>query len=372
MTGLVPPAIGYLRPDELPAFWDFLENHWRPGHALAVSPPLMNWMYLDRERGHYRFVIARDPRDRQIAAVLGFLPLCHFDPALGGRDIWLQLWKVRDDRRGLGLGTALFQFLKKEWHPRSVCGFGLSEGVKRTYARLGFTLGVLNHYYRVNPASPLRLLRGPVRLPPRSDRPADGLRWVRLADPISFDRWAERLDWRTASQMVPAKSAAYFRGRYFDHPVYRYEVLALAREQRALGIVVLRQAFAGGASALKWVDYGGDFESLGATGGIWNEVLAETGAEYIELHNLGIPSGILARAGFHRRFPGSEAIVPSYFEPFEARNVDIAYAHWTWSDARYCIFKGDSDQDRPSIIPAAASRGVAVNPHSRPSSPEAP
>jgi hypothetical protein len=360
MGHLEPRTIEFLTPETLPRFRDFLEQHWRAQHALSVCPPLLDWMYLDRERGHYRFVVSRSQTDGTIEAVLGFLPLSHFDPLLGGGDLWLQLWKVRDDRRGLGLGTALFQFLKNSRHPRSVCGFGLSEGVKRTYARLGFTLGVMNHYYRVNPTdSEPRLLRGYRAGRTVEDDSAGGLRWVALADEQVFEEWAARLDSRVCSQTVPAKSAEYFRRRYFNHPVYRYEVFALAQGEKTLGILVLRQAFHGSDSALKWIDYHGDFESLAGTGGLWRDLLVHYRAEYIEFHNLGIPSGILARAGFSRRFPGSDIIVPSYFEPFEAVNVDIAYAHWTWSDGRYCIFKGDSDQDRPSIIPSQASSPVS-------------
>src|SRR4051794_4739147 len=95
-----PAEIGFLKPSELPAFRAFLEKHWLPGHALSVSPRLMDWMYLDRRQDHYHFVVARDPSDGSLEAVLGFLPLDHFDAGLAARDLWLQLWKVRDDRRG--------------------------------------------------------------------------------------------------------------------------------------------------------------------------------------------------------------------------------------------------------------------------------
>lgn len=41
-------------------------------------------------------------------------------------------------------------------------------------------------------------------------------------------------------------------------------------------------------------------------------------------------------------------MLPHYFEPLERRNKDIAFGHIAPPGARYRMFKGDSDQDRPN------------------------
>jgi hypothetical protein len=43
-----------------------------------------------------------------------------------------------------------------------------------------------------------------------------------------------------------------------------------------------------------------------------------------------------------------ELIIPSYFEPFEQRNVKIELAYK--AKFQYVAFKGDADQDRPNIV----------------------
>ena len=46
----------------------------------------------------------------------------------------------------------------------------------------------------------------------------------------------------------------------------------------------------------------------------------------------------------------SNVIVPKYFEPFEKKNINLDFAYKVNSKSLYFIFKGDSDQDRPSYI----------------------
>ena len=49
--------------------------------------------------------------------------------------------------------------------------------------------------------------------------------------------------------------------------------------------------------------------------------------------------------------PQGEVVIPNYFEPFLQENIVITAAVRNPSDERYVIFKGDSDQDRPSERP---------------------
>ena len=69
-------------------------------------------------------------------------------------------------------------------------------------------------------------------------------------------------------------------------------------------------------------------------------------AEYIDCLNYGISQETFLNMGFLVR---ENIIIPNYFEPFEQRNVDIEFAFSSKSD-EYVIFKGDSDQDRPSFF----------------------
>ncbi|EOW3520763.1 hypothetical protein ACOWVB_000374 [Campylobacter coli] len=53
--------------------------------------------------------------------------------------------------------------------------------------------------------------------------------------------------------------------------------------------------------------------------------------------------------GFNLKKQEDKNIIPNYFEPFEKKNILIKFAYKTKVN-NYAIFKGDSDQDRPSVL----------------------
>ena len=48
-------------------------------------------------------------------------------------------------------------------------------------------------------------------------------------------------------------------------------------------------------------------------------------------------------------------VIPNYFEPFAKSNVEIDYMISTAAGRPFRIVKGDSDQDRPNIVPVVTS-----------------
>lgn len=73
----------------------FIDAHWRRGHVLATSRPLMDWQYR-AESDRYNFLLALQESD--LLGVLGYIPTRRYDPALAENNVlWLTLWKIRDD-----------------------------------------------------------------------------------------------------------------------------------------------------------------------------------------------------------------------------------------------------------------------------------
>ena len=56
----------------------------------------------------------------------------------------------------------------------------------------------------------------------------------------------------------------------------------------------------------------------------------------------------MVSAGFVQNRNDGQNIIPDYFEPFERRNVKLDF--FTDLKEPFCMFKGDGDQDRPSIM----------------------
>ena len=72
-------------------------------------------------------------------------------------------------------------------------------------------------------------------------------------------------------------------------------------------------------------------------------------AEYVDFYTLGLEKE-LQLAGLNNLNDFDEKIIlPSYFEPFELTNVPLFYSYKSFFQKQY-IFKGDGDQDRPSIL----------------------
>jgi hypothetical protein len=166
-----------------------------------------------------------------------------------------------------------------------------------------------------------------------------------------FERLADA-GWPESTGMVPRKTARYFHARYVCHPLYSYRVLALIDREAVVGLLAARTAEHNGRRALRIVDFLGPPDLVGRVGQVLQSLIQEQDAEYADVYNAGIGAAAFERAGFRRVDPDGGDIVPDHFEPFERRNVRL----W-FSIKGVCepvLFKGDSDQDRPSAVPDVA------------------
>ncbi len=330
----------------------FIDNHWKRHHALAVSPELMDWQHYDRDNKCYNFVVANDTETGEIHGVLGFIPTSQFDNSLSvRREMWLALWKVRSDVQGSGVGLSLLFFLIKSKTPRYISALGLTDRVIPIYKYLGYTTGYLHQYYIVNEDKKDFSLVGSFdgRYKSCCEDIVDKKVLIKY-DKSTFSELSGKFEYIQPEAEVPGKSLAYLQNRYVLHPLYKYHIYSVADGGKEVGIIVVRVVSHGSSRALRIVDYYGSPESLLGTLEEFQELLRIHDAEYVDFYNLGFDEELVVRVGFLKRNQSSGIIIPNYFEPFEKKNINIAFAFK--SDAAFhCLaFKGDSDQDRPSSI----------------------
>jgi hypothetical protein len=336
--------IDFASADQGPALMGFIDSHWRKGHVLAIDRVLFDWQYFDQRRGRYNFITATDDAG-EIQAILGFIPLCQFDPDIElGRLVWLAIWRVTDAFAGLRLGKSLLDHLIEMIQPKIIGANAISDSAAHRYRSAGYVLGRLAHHYVVNPNkrdfSLLDMTRDQRDALPSRPTP------TRTIEKID----AEKFVMAAANWMgEPRKSPRYYDNRYFRHPSYDYWPMRIRDGARTIGLLVVRQCEHAGARALRIVDVLGPAESF--IGVSWDRWLGVTDAEYVDLYSAGLSWGVLYRAGFMRREPKSlGAIVPNYFEPFSRTNVEIDVMTSVPVGPSYRIFKGDSDQDRPNQV----------------------
>jgi hypothetical protein len=333
--------IRFATEQDLPDLCAFLDTHWRKDHVFVRHPELLVWQHGRRDGDTIHFLIARDRRTSAIHAVNGVIALAQFDPELAPhRDVWLAIWK-RIEAPGIDatLGLALYRALIDLLAPRSIGVLGLSSTAKTLYRFLGFETGVASHYYVRGP--------GPFRLAAFDGAPEEEAPLGESPIATLEDEPPGALAEIRAASRPPHKSAAYARARYVEHPVYRYRFLVARVGGEARCALVVRRARAAGGSALRIVDVHGDLGAVGSLEVPLRELLAREGGEYIDCVTAGLDPSIWRGAGFARKEGG--VVIPDYFDPFERKNVELAYAFRS-EEPGYVFFKGDGDQDRPNTM----------------------
>ncbi len=293
--------------DDYPAICAYLEAHWRKGHIFTKSKALFDWQHWNKVKQHYHFVLGCAP-DGSIHGVFGFIPNGQWDPALGYESIWLAIWSVCDEAKGHGLGRRLLAFIEDIYKPNFIGTNGATEMTLRMYEERGYVTGTLEQWYCMHGDTK----RG------------------RYANPgPSFDE--------------PRKSLDYAFNRYNEHPFYKYRFDDVGDGS---AFVVSRRCESPNGDALRVVDFFGAPTALESVN--WERMAHEEDVDYIDIFCAGVPALCLERAGFTRRI-GNEIIIPNHFEPYENRNIEINYAVKCAQPWR--ILRGDSDMDRPNVLP---------------------
>lgn len=322
----------------------FLQEHWRRDHVFVRRPELMDWQHRAPD-GRLNFVLARG--EGEIAALLGFIPTQHYDPDVDA-DVFLAIWKVRDDLSGTGLGLQLLQALRRHLRPSTIAAIGLSEMVLPIYRALRYTVGQLDHHVLFNPdVETFRIAQGVL-----APVPAPALGDAEVEADVAFVAWQEAVDLPSLTEVFahsrPRKSVTYVQARYVDHPEYSYRVEVMTDAGRPRGIIVWRKVEADGTAVLRIVDVIGDDEILGASRELLLQRLRDEGAEYIDVYHHGLSEAALSRAGFLDRHRHPQLVVPCYFEPLVRQNVELDFAVRSDATENLRFLRGDADQDRPS------------------------
>lgn len=326
------------KKDEYDQLKSFFHDYWSADHIFVKDKSIFEFQHGKAENGYYDYVVAVHKPTGEFHGILGFIRSSLYD----GRDfdrpqaIYGALWKVRDDVKNndVGkLGLGLLFYLIEMFPDSSYITLGLSKYSQRIYSGLHFNFDKMEHYYIANDKlSAYQIISNP-RL--EHEGKSDGaieLRSIENTENIQ-------------NTFFPDKNEEYIRNRYLNHPMYHYELIGIYKEKKLVCIWVIRKIMIEDAACIRIVDMVGALEGLGNILECVRKLLVQHDAEYIDCYNCGIASEQFYQLGF-RKVEG-DTIVPNYFEPFERVNVDIYYAYYSKQDV--IIFKGDGDQDRPSI-----------------------
>lgn len=325
--------IRFATPTDTPKIMKFINDYWKKNHILAKDENFFKYFYQTGE--NLNFLISEDKN--VINAILGFVPYASIK-----RDILLALWKANHTSDSL-LGMKLLDYFTKNGDVNIVACVGINP--KTTiplYEYLGYTTGKMKHWYRLNPNCDYKIaVIKDKKIPPLKNLLAN------YKEFLTFEEMTTSMDMEKYknSSPKPYKENWYIKKRYFDHPVYKYHAFGILKDDgKVHATFFYRIQECNNSCVIKLVDCIGDCKDFSLIGNILDELLQRHKAEYVDIYEVGVDDEFLLQGGF-LNVDETENIIPNYFAPYEAKNVDI---HYCTTDTDIVLFNGDGDQDRPN------------------------
>lgn len=324
---------------EIPEVMKFIDSHWKKGHILANDRNFFEYeMVVD---GTVNFLIAKTWDGGIIEGILGFLPCSRSKDKL---DIWGVIWKTIESAMPM-LGMELKRRLMSITGARTELGVGANHGtsiplLSRIYH---YYTAKMQHYYRLADCKEYKIAK--IVEKQISPYQCDNLTQViRLRTVQEFQSF---FDFSKVMDVVPYKDLWYYRKRFYEHPIFEYEIWGLSNKESDRAVCVTRRQNCNGKTAVRIVDYIGEQKLFAGCGRFLDELLKEN--EYVDFYFDGFDEHYALDAGMVKVRDDDPNIIPNHFAPFEQVNVDI----YVDSSDRYHVctfFKADGDQDRPSLI----------------------
>lgn len=316
----------------------FIKEHWKEDHIFVLCPELFDYYHVID--GKLTYVIAEDDLTEEIYGLQGYIA----SNRSAEPDVWGAIWKTIPCSYPF-LGVEIMKTIRKSTNCRIFAGVGANPNT--TIPLLKFlkeATGKMDHYYRLANQEVYQIaVVNQKTIPPLSESPR--YKFVRFN---TFDELRARFDISKYRDRKPYKDAWYVERRYYAHPMNHYDVYGIDKGRLHIeSIVVAREQWQNGAKVLRLLDFIGQDQDLTGIGHTLQGLLEDNHYEYVDFYCKGLPHEVLTQAGFALRDAQDSNIIPNYFEPFVRENIDIYYN--TSDDGDYYVFKGDSDQDRPSI-----------------------
>lgn len=354
-----------------------LDECWGSGHILARNPQMFDWMFKRDslwDRSEYSFAVAF--ADDQPIGQLGGVPFHYNQFGKSSIGIWTANWSVKPEARK---GPVAIQ-LMLEFQRRAidlVMLFGMNPMLHPIMAGLKYhTVDSIPRFWTVfeNGLDRFKTLVAtayPDWSPDRLTALAD--RFVLRSKPHQSPEFSRQIpdSWDVASwqsiagtTIGAARTAAFLRWRYADHPVYDYRFV-VAEHSDGAGLAVWRREEIEASGTRDLGSLGRIMEFLAPTASCADQLAAclladmntsdVFGADFLGYN--GASGGALQRAGFRAAEQETDGnYIPCRFQPIDTemttlnsaisvigQGPDAAFSpncQWLWT-------KGDGDMDRP-------------------------
>jgi hypothetical protein len=315
----------------------FISNYWKKNHILGKNKELFLYYYQDKNR--VNFVISRDELGK-INGILGFIK-----SASVNSDIWAAMWKTIENNSTPMLGVELLEYLRSSNEYNILLSSGITDKTIGIYKYLGIYTDYLRQFVLINDRMKnykIAKISDKKYLNKIQFTKSNGyVLKVLTRDEIVFN-------FEKHKGQIPYKDKGYFIKRYFKHPVYKYKIYGIIKNNKTLSLVVVRLISENGSKILRVIDFFGHEKYLQFITHDLYKILVKSKLEYIDFMCFGFDYELLLKAGFYKvDLNNPNLIIPNYFFPFAMKNTKINFYVDSCSIDSVRICKGDGDQDRP-------------------------
>lgn len=330
--------IRFAKYEEIDEVMQFIDTHWKKGHIMAKNRKFFEYeMVVD---GKVNFVIAKDRETGIIHGLHGFQIASKNKDKL---DIWGSIWKVIPESMGL-LGVEIVKRVKAYTGTRAFLSIGGNPitTVPINKKILNFDdVGKMQHFYCLAKREHYNIAKVS-HYEPFIENKENQVQYVQFRD---IEELKKSYDFIYNIDAFPYKDIWYINHRYFEHPIYIYQVYGLIEDQKVKSLLMCREQEYNGAKVLRIVDYIGKPELFSGLSGFLKNNLEKY--EYIDLYCYGFNTSYIYQAGMIELQDDDTNVIPNYFAPYVAENIDI-WVGTPKGKGKATFFKADGDQDRPN------------------------
>lgn len=325
--------IKFASTEDINAIMRFVDDYWKKGHILGNNKLFFEYEHRLNDF-EVSFIISSDVNN-DIDGILGYIPYGKIN-----KDIANVMWKSISLDNTLGL--KMLQYLHNNANMRIMLCPGINKKTHSLYRFMGYEVGQLQHWYRLNNKDTYSIAKViDNNIPIVSEHNQLVLKKFNTFKELETD--VDSYIWDNMDAK-PYKEKWYIEKRYFNHPIYQYNVYGVIDSGKITTVIFLRLEHCNNQNIIRFIDCIGDYSKIQNITNELDELSKEYDAEYIDIYETGLNDDIFENSGWIK-VVDSGNVIPNYFNPFVQDNIDIYYFS---NDKEVVLFKGDGDQDRPS------------------------
>ena len=313
----------------------FLKKYWNKNHIFVKDEKFFQYELCNPEP---QFILATN--NNKIIGLVGFYS---YSENYKESDLFLVLLRVIENFSNYQVAIKLIIFIKN-LTSKKIHTIGATKETLPLYNLLNFKTGWLDHYYWIN--SNLKAFRLCKIQEKKRKLFSNKIFKIKNITKKYPKQISEKKYLTLLSNTHVRKSFWYFKKRYLNHPIYKYEIYEIKNKNGLItGLGVLRIVNLNKNKCIRIIDWIGDLNYFNTFLKHSCNLAIEIGAEFVDLYCSGVTSRKILSAGFIKTT--SKEIIPNHLSPIEHKNIAISYV--SSDNKNFVFFRGDCDQDRPNV-----------------------